>query len=106
MSCDHDFGKDATKNAVMTMHRLAMTTEHMKGQPFCGFWWLYRKGVDLRKYEDKMAKAGGLPAIYRSIAVTKIEAGNTGSEKICAAGILRIVNKGKRKKIRLDDEDY
>lgn len=95
----------AAKDAVLSMHRLAMTTDHMEGRPFLGFWYLFHRGVDLRKYEDKIAKAGGLPAVYHSINVTKIEAGNMEGEKISATGILRIINKGKRNKIRLIAED-
>lgn len=95
----------AAKTALVLMHAIAEDNERLESETFKGFWYLLNRGIDVTSHKDKLIKEGGLNAINRSIVFVKNEAGQRESEKCAAVGILRVMNRKKKKKIRLDAED-
>ena len=78
----------------------------MNGAVHGGIWWLYRRGVDVLDHKDKIVNRGGSATIHgvaRSMT-TEIGVAARRDDPVMAAAILRIINHGRRNKIRVSSE--
>lgn len=71
-----------------------------------GFFYLMCGGIELENEIAKMRAVGGSAAIRQAIREVQIESGMTdATEKICAQGVIRLLNKGRTKKLRMPNSD-
>lgn len=69
-----------------------------------GIWWLLMMGLDLKEHVKKIKEAGGNTALLSAIKAIQIDTNVPSvSEKCAGRGILRVINKGKRRKIKVAD---
>jgi len=91
---------EASKEAIL-VQRLINGPEPLISSIHLGLWYLKHKGIDIRSWVDKLACSGGRSALARSIRTAEIETDSHNTYKISAAGILRLINTGCRRKIKL-----
>ena len=92
---------EATKAAILAQ-KITFPDESLHNNIHIGFYYLIRAGVPVEQYSEKFVRGGGRPALLGSIKKTQIESGlKARSERICALGILEIINRGCKKRIYL-----
>ena len=96
--------KEATKKSLLMCKNIS-TDGIYNNMIFKGFFYLYCNGIDVSKYSEKIVLAGGNLSIiskYNQITLG-INKGGSNADRLVAASILAVVNKGLHNKITLGD---
>jgi len=96
---DSDLAKEA-----MLMQMEINDGDSLCGDVFLGLYYLLREEQPIRGEAQKLKKMGGKTLLIKSMKQVKIEAG-VESNRTRAQGILRLINKGRKIKLRLSADD-
>jgi hypothetical protein len=66
--------------------------------------YLLGSGVDVFQNCEKIRTLGGKERVRRAINTKAAELGRMKSQRVCALGLLEVINHGRRNKIRIDDQ--
>lgn len=95
--------KQATQKAILIQREIVGDVP-LHGQAHKGIYWLLHNGIDVESHVDQLKRLGGLASILRSIKTVQIETGKSAGERVCALGVLRLMNHRKRRRIEMPDE--
>jgi hypothetical protein len=97
--------EEASKSSLLLQYELCNDEDPMNAGVHRGLWYLYHNNIDIDKHAKKIVKMGGIPRLLQAIRALELAevagSGTQNNNRICALGILRVVNKGLRKKYRL-----
>ena len=91
--------ENSAKKAVL----FSRAVGKLDGSIFMGASLLYRQGIKLDDYVQKIIQMGGHTVLLRDINAVAIETGSSKSWRTCAAGLLKTINHRKKYPIRLQD---
>jgi len=95
--------QESAKKAVLCQYDIEAARPHSR--VYEGLWYLFKNGIDVNKYVEKIRRQGGITAILRSIKTIELETGQR-NYRIAALGIVRIVNyKTRKARINLSLEE-
>jgi len=92
---------DANCREAILIQRAITPNEQLHSSIHKGLWWLLREGVDVREHVRKLMIAGGKPALLAAIKRMSIETNTPESVAVCGRGILALINKRLRNKIKI-----
>jgi hypothetical protein len=72
---------------------------------FCGVAILIRNGINVRQEISKILTLGGQTRVQKEINTIAITLGVSKSLKICALGLLSVINHTRQKKIKVESWD-
>lgn len=95
---------DICKKAILLQRQIIGQAEQMNEHIHRGMFHLMAGGIDLECHAEKLMVLGGKPAMLREIKAESIRSALRGSERVCAKGILNLVNYNRKNKIRMPAE--
>jgi hypothetical protein len=98
-----EMNESACKQAILISSEICQG--EINAEVFCGVAILIRNGINVRQEISKILTLGGQTRVQKEINTIAITLGVSKSLKICALGLLSVINHKRQKKIKVESWD-